>query len=138
MRPLVPSEEVGAAIRRALSLHGRPYDFSFDFASDDKIVCTELIYRAYDALLNLRVPLEHPASGVPGVSTLAGRLTLPANDLARYAVYMQDHPGARPEQGYPGRLLEILRCLDREESEGPSRAYAGSAAVEALRHTLDR
>ena len=54
----MPEHEVASGIRRALELLDRPYDFNFDYASDDKIVCTELIYRAYDPVLNFRVALD--------------------------------------------------------------------------------
>ena len=53
-----------AAIGRAFALLGTPYDFSFDLSSQDKIICTELVYRAYAPYLD--VPFEK----------VMGRLTL--------------------------------------------------------------
>lgn len=47
LRPTVDKKQVLTAIKRAMKLRGTPYDFSFDLASQDKIICTELVYRAY-------------------------------------------------------------------------------------------
>ena len=35
------------AILVAFDHWGKPYDFNFDFVTDDKIVCSELVYKAY-------------------------------------------------------------------------------------------
>ena len=56
LRPKVTEEQKRTAIRRAMELRGVPYDFSFDLASQDKIICTELVYRAYAP--HLDVPFE--------------------------------------------------------------------------------
>ncbi len=62
------------ALDEALSHYGKPYDFDFDFATDHAIVCSELVWRAY-----------RPAEGKEGLDlelvSVAGRRTLPANDL---------------------------------------------------------
>ncbi len=61
---------------RAFRYAGRPYDFDFDFRTDAAIVCTELVYKAYE-----------PAPGVTGlrfvVPVLLGRPVMPANEFAR-------------------------------------------------------
>jgi len=61
---------------RAVGYAGRPYDFDFDFRTDTAIVCTELVYKAYD-----------PAAGFPGVRwslvEILGRPVIPANEFAR-------------------------------------------------------
>ncbi len=56
LRPKVDDEHTRTAILRALELRGVPYDFSFDLSSQDKIICTELVYRAYAP--HLDVPFE--------------------------------------------------------------------------------
>jgi uncharacterized protein YycO len=64
IRPKVDDEGKRVAIVRATKLLGTPYDFSFDLSSQDKIICTELVYRAYAP--HLEVPFEE----VMGTMTL--------------------------------------------------------------------
>ena len=47
LRPPLPAELLATALVRAMAHHGKPYDFSFDFRKSDRLVCTEVIYRAY-------------------------------------------------------------------------------------------
>lgn len=55
------------------------YNFDFDFFNSDRVVCTEVIYRAYDGLEDLRFPLQERA----------GRKTLSAEDLLDFALDTQ-------------------------------------------------
>ena len=47
LRPNLSPEEIKEAIARAFSHAAKPYDFEFDFTSRDKLVCTEVVFRAY-------------------------------------------------------------------------------------------
>lgn len=47
LRPPLDPGLLGTALLRAMDHHGKPYDFSFDFRKSDRLVCTEVIYRAY-------------------------------------------------------------------------------------------
>ncbi len=74
LRPRLSPLAKAQAIHKAFSFLDRPYDFDFDFATDHALVCTEVVWRAYRATgdgldLDLR--------------PIAGRLTLPANEIAR-------------------------------------------------------
>lgn len=40
------------AICSAIKYYGRPYDYHFDFVSDSAIVCSELVYKAYNGIVN--------------------------------------------------------------------------------------
>ena len=51
LRPRLGDEQKKAALLKAFDFHGRPYDFDFDFVDEHKIVCSELIYRAYSKML---------------------------------------------------------------------------------------
>ena len=140
LRPELPEAEVAAALKRAFVFQGRPYDFEFDFATDDRLVCTELVYRAYDPALNFRVHLQAPqAPGprVPGVIPMAGRETMPANEVARYALYMLDHPAPDARLAYPGKKLQVLALLDRAPGGG-AELHIGAEAERVLRVTVDR
>ncbi|MGV3624000.1 MAG: YiiX/YebB-like N1pC/P60 family cysteine hydrolase [Archangium sp.] len=76
LRPRLSPLEKARAIERAFKYQGRPYDFDFDFFSDSTLVCTELVYKAYQ-----------PGGGMKGVSlelvNVAGRRTLPANEIVK-------------------------------------------------------
>ena len=59
LRPQLTDGERREAIARAFSHHEKPYVFEFDFFSTNQIVCTELVYRAYDeAIGGERIELE--------------------------------------------------------------------------------
>ena len=102
LRPRLPKDEIAAAIDRAFSHYGKPYDFDFDFATEHALVCTELVYRAY-----------RPIGGAPGIeltlAEMAGRTTLPANDIA--AQYAREH-------GTPDAQLDFVLFIDAREKEG--------------------
>lgn len=76
LRPRLDKVEKANAIVRAFHYAGRPYDFNFDFQTDATLVCTELIYKAYE-----------PAQGIHGLKfplvTILGRQATPANEMVR-------------------------------------------------------
>lgn len=137
LRPLLPVAAIAEGIRRALRFLGRPYDFNFDFATDDRIVCTELVYRAYDPEMNF-ANTHRNSQSVPGVLEVMGRLAMPANELARLALYMNAHPEPRPTTGYPGKRLKLVALLDRPAKKGPAERLSGEAALTRLRKSVKR
>jgi hypothetical protein len=76
IRPQLDEKDVARAIARAAQHEGKLYDFDFDFVRSDRLVCTEVIYRAYDGLGPIRLDLRERS----------GRLTLSAEDLLDLAV----------------------------------------------------
>ncbi len=101
LRPRLPSLAKAQAIATAFAHLEKPYDFDFDFATDHALVCTELVWRAY-----------RPAAGKDGlrlpVAPLAGRQTLPANEIAHlYA----------DERGRRDRQLDFVYFLDARERQ---------------------
>lgn len=76
LRPNLEAESIRKAVERALLHEGKRYNFDFDFFNSDRIVCTELIYRAYDGVEDMQFPLYERA----------GRKTLAAEDLLDYAL----------------------------------------------------
>lgn len=106
LRPRLSEGQVAKAIATAFSHQGKPYDFEFDFFTSDKLVCTELIYRAYQGLLNFELV------------KVMGRDTLPAVEIVRK--FVRDGQAGRPEldfvlflDGVPGK--ERARLGTREE-----------------------
>lgn len=76
LRPKLTVDQIREAIARAMTHHGKRYDFEFDFRRSDKLVCTEVIYRAYHGIGDVEFKLK----------TRAGRVCLSAEDLLDYAV----------------------------------------------------
>jgi len=76
LRPELASTTISNAIERAVVHEGKQYNFDFDFFTSDRMVCTEVIYRAYDGLGELSFPLQERA----------GRKTLSAEDLLDFAL----------------------------------------------------
>jgi hypothetical protein len=76
LRPNLDSQCIGKAIERAFMHEGKMYNFDFDFFNSDKVVCTELIYRSYDGLGDLKIPLRERA----------GRKILSAEDFLDFAL----------------------------------------------------
>jgi len=76
LRPNLEPGNIKRAVERAVQHEGKLYNFDFDFFNSDRIVCTEVIYRAYDGLEDLAIPL----------CERAGRKTFSAEDLLDYAL----------------------------------------------------
>jgi len=76
IRPVVSAGDLAEALCRAVSHEGKPYNFDFDFFTEDKLVCTEVVYRAFDGVGPIRFDLRERA----------GRLTLSAEDVLDLAV----------------------------------------------------
>jgi uncharacterized protein YycO len=76
LRPKLSKVEKAQAILRAFHYSGRPYDFNFDFGTDAELVCTELIYKAYEQ-----------ANGFTGLTLptveMLGRKVAPANEFVK-------------------------------------------------------
>jgi hypothetical protein len=76
LRPRLSKKDRLIALSRAFKYFGRPYDYDFDFLTDETLVCTELVYKAYE-----------PTSEMAGLSfkleKVLGRHLLPANVIAR-------------------------------------------------------
>jgi hypothetical protein len=76
LRPRLPADAVARAITNALQHEGKEYNFDFDFFTDDRLVCTEVVYRAYEGVGDISFPLRRRS----------GRPTLSAEDLLDMAV----------------------------------------------------
>jgi hypothetical protein len=94
LRPRVTPATRAHAIDRALSYWGRPYDFNFDFATDDQVVCSELVLKAYQ-------PTEGDGRGldIPFIE-VAGRRAVPPTEFVRVFANELGRPDARFEFVY--------------------------------------
>ena len=76
LRPNLEEPLLREALSRAISHEGKLYDFVFDFRKADRLVCSEVIYRAYHGVGPVSFELVKRS----------GRLALSAEDLARQAL----------------------------------------------------
>ena len=76
LRPRIASSHIAKAIHRGFFHADKPYDFDFDFTRSDRMVCTEVVYRAYEGIGDLHFELTRRA----------GRMTLSAEDLINKAL----------------------------------------------------
>lgn len=113
LRPRLDDAKRAAAIARAFSHVGKPYDFDFDFFSTDKLVCTELVYRIYEA--DVKFPLK----------VYFGKKGLPAIDIIRLFA---------DEMEKPDHQLDFVSFLDGDEGSG----IAVERDAPALRDSRDR
>jgi len=76
IRPRLSKREKAQAIMRAFHYSGRSYDFNFDFQTDSALVCSELIFKAYE-----------PGNGMQGlrfpISEVMGRKVSTPNGMVR-------------------------------------------------------
>ncbi len=101
LRPRLDRVAIATALARAWSYVGRPYDFDFDFQTDSALVCTELVYKAFEpsAGAGLHLRLEE----------ILGRTAIPANAIARQF---------DEEYGTAAAQFDFLAFLDGREREG--------------------
>ncbi len=71
LRPRLPASSIARALERAATHEGKAYNFDFDFFRADRLVCTEVVYRAYDGVDAIELPLTERM----------GRPSLSAEDL---------------------------------------------------------
>ena len=81
VRPDLPQLEKFNALLAAFSHYQKPYDLNFDFTTDNTLVCSELVYKAYQS--SGRLPFK------PEV--INGRLLLPPNEMVeQIAAHLRD------------------------------------------------
>lgn len=71
VRPVLSQQEMFNALLAAFSHYRKPYDLNFDFTTDNELVCSELVYKAFQS--SGKLPFK------PDV--INGRLLLPPNRM---------------------------------------------------------
>ncbi|MCP4897937.1 MAG: hypothetical protein GY906_13275 [bacterium] len=67
IRPLLDDQSIAEGLTRVALHEGKLYNFDFDFFRSDRLVCTEVVYRAFDGLGPITFEL-HERSGRPTLS----------------------------------------------------------------------
>lgn len=101
LRPRLRLVDKARAVERAFARHGLPYDFEFDFTTDDALVCSELVYKSYQQRADEGASLVFPLASV------LGRPTLPPSDI----VHQFDRTA-----GTPDGQLDFVGFLDGSEA----------------------
>jgi len=117
MRPRADKVEKAVAVARAFAFIGRAYDFNFDFLTDETLVCTEVVYKAW-------VPHRYSDGLELELAEVMGRRTLPANELVRQFDQTYDS----------GPTMDFVFFLDGRENE----EKAVFSTLESLRNSWQR
>lgn len=86
LRPNLSERLLAEAISESFTHLGKRYDFDFDFNASTRVVCTELVYRAFHKRGSIEFHL----------TKRLGRFTLTGNDIAHYALDHFEHPSSPP------------------------------------------
>ena len=102
IRPRLSKVDKAHAIIEAFGHIDKPYDMNFDFASDDKLVCTELVWRSY-----------RPSADRVGVNidlvNIAGRKTLPAHEFMK--CYAKENDTAKKQFDF----TYFIDCCEKDQ-----------------------
>lgn len=101
LRPYLSQISIAHALVEAFRYSGRPYDFNFDFRTDSKLVCSELIYKVYEGNRST------PGLSLP-LPEVLNRPLLSPNEIAR--LFDQEY-GTKEQQ------LLFVTFLDGNEKE---------------------
>ena len=110
LRPRLENHFLKEALTRAISHEGKLYDFVFDFRKADKLVCSEVVYRAYHGVGPVSFELVKRS----------GKLVLSAEDLLRQAL--------------ASGFFEIILCF----GVGDNKMLQGRAAETKVLSTLGK
>jgi hypothetical protein len=101
VRPRLSKRDKAQAVLRAFHYSGRPYDFNFDFQTDASLVCSELVFKAYE-----------PGNGMKGlrfpVTEVMGRKVSTPNGMVRQF---------DEQTGTPAAQADFVLFLDGFEKE---------------------
>ncbi|NQV37438.1 MAG: hypothetical protein HQ509_05455 [Candidatus Marinimicrobia bacterium] len=90
LRPSLSNLDKAKAIYRSFKYLGLPYDYNFDFNTDSSLVCTELIFKAYE-------PLSDNGGLKINTIEIGDRIVAPANLFAHQFSEEWDTPNQQME-----------------------------------------
>jgi hypothetical protein len=117
LRPRMPLVDVASAIDRAFSYYGRPYDFNFDFGTDDQLVCSELVLKSYEPRSE-----NGPGLRIPYLTVAGRRVGLPTEIVRQFGV----------ERNREDRQLDFVYFLDGREKTKNALVSDANAFAESV------
>jgi len=127
LRSQLKPESIRQVVARAFMHEGKEYDFSFDFTVANRLVCTEVIYRAYDGVEGISFPL----------SIRAGRLTLAALELVEMALQRKHFAiEATYIPRFSNKLLRGTEAIEAVKRVSPSLEEKGNHGDRLLSTSL--
>jgi hypothetical protein len=117
LRPRLTKHDKLLALMKAFSNTGKPYDFNFDFATRDALVCSELVYDAYYERLPEKAGLHFETS------TVNGRSIVSPIDMAKKYV---------AERNNADRQFDFVYFLRSNEETGTASVSDEATFVESI------
>ncbi len=109
LRPKASKLDRAKSIVDALEMHGLEYDFDFDYDTDDRLVCSELVSKAYEpSVLKGGFSVNYDVDKEKYLDIITGRLALPVIGFVKKA-YDENVKGERTSEFSFVAFLKGLR-----------------------------
>ena len=108
-RPNLNDSEIRIALKNLYSFLGHDYDFDFDLTSGEKQACSEIVYRSYNGIGNIKLELEV----VLGATTLSGDKLLQyfINDKESKLIFLAVENPTKPTKAKIYEGLEAVQYI---------------------------
>jgi hypothetical protein len=117
IRPMLDAQHIGHALSQAMRHEGKAYDFDFDFSVSHRLVCTEVIYRAFDGVGGMRFNLGRHVGRFALAASELVNMALEQRCFEIVAVYSPVH---EPTVQFGAAAVDVIH---RAERTGPPRAF---------------
>ncbi|MDC0881793.1 YiiX/YebB-like N1pC/P60 family cysteine hydrolase [Candidatus Marinimicrobia bacterium] len=113
-RPNLKDSEIRIALKNLYSFLGHDYDFDFDLTSGEKQACSEIVYRSYNGIGNIKLELEV----VLGATTLSGDKLLQyfINDKESKLIFLAVENPTKPTKA---KLYEGIEAVQYIKANAP-------------------
>ena len=104
LRPMISKLEKAKTIETAFEFYGADYDYDFDYSSDDKVVCSELVGKSISPYVQFNYDIDKKEY----LEYIMGRVSMPVQNILK-KFYDEDIKGVRKKElkfiaylkGYP-------------------------------------
>ncbi len=114
MRPVLNKLQIAQTIENTFYHFGKEYDFYLDWASDDRIVCSELVSKSYQSDASMGkagIDFNYSIQDKMYVEKVMGRIAIPVINLVRKA-YDENVLKIRPSQFQFVAFLKGVQATD--------------------------